>query len=69
MTEKEAQPKNDEGKSEEFPVAAVRPAADAGRFLQSRMWWLTLICLLLASWMTWSSLPEKGTEMMLAPRN
>ena len=65
MTEKEAQPKNDEGKSEEFPVAAVRPAADAGRFLQSRMWWLTLICLLLAFWMTWSSLPEKGTEIMI----
>ena len=65
MTEKGNQPDNADQKSEQFPVGAVRSTANAGRFLQSRMWWLTLMCLILAIWMAWSSLPEKGTEITI----
>ena len=65
MTEKENQPEDTGETPGEFPVAAVRSTASAGQLLQSRMWWLTLICLVLAIWMAWNSLPEKGTEITI----
>lgn len=55
---------SESGETESFPVATV---ADSGRgiFRQSRMWWLTGVCLVVAVLMTWRSLPEQGPEISI----
>ncbi|MEO2024669.1 MAG: MlaD family protein [Fuerstiella sp.] len=50
----------------EFPVAEVKDAASAPAVLRlSKMWWLTLLCLLLAIGLVWNSLPERGPEITI----
>ena len=50
----------------EFPVAEVKDAASAPAVLRlSKMWWLTLLCLLLAIGLVWTSLPERGLEITI----
>ncbi len=52
--------------SKEFPVARVVEAGGAGSILrQSKMWWITLLCLLLAAGLAWQSLPENGPEISI----
>lgn len=48
----------------EFPVAKVVETSSAtGMLRQSKMWWITLLCLLLAVWLAWSSMPETGPQI------
>lgn len=42
-----------------FPAAEVRDKSE-GLLRASKMWWVTLLCLILASWLTYRSLPETG---------
>ncbi|MEZ6121921.1 MAG: MlaD family protein [Planctomycetaceae bacterium] len=44
-----------------FPVAEIREAAAVGGILtHSRMWWVTVGCVILAGWLAWRSQPETG---------
>lgn len=50
----------------DFPEAKVLTTATGRTLLAaSRMWWLTLICLLIAILMVWRSLPERGIEVSI----
>ncbi|MEZ6127709.1 MAG: MlaD family protein [Planctomycetaceae bacterium] len=52
--------------TDEFPVANVIESGVATALLrQSRLWWVTLLCLILAVWLAWSSLPETGPEIRI----
>jgi len=52
--------------AEEFPTVTIVNASDAAGILrQSKMWWVTLVCLLLAGWLAWQSLPERGPEIQV----
>lgn len=48
----------------DFPVATINEAAP-GLLSASRMWWVTLVCLLLAIGMVWWSLPEAGRRLVI----
>ena len=50
-----------------FPEAEVRPtgAATSARFLQSKMWWVTLLCLLIAIFLSWQSHRPTGTSISI----
>ena len=53
----------------EFPVAKVPVAKvkDAAPLMlrSSRMWWLTLVCLILAIALAWQSMPKKGQRIAI----
>lgn len=50
----------------DFPTAATLETGTAAALVrQSRIWWITLFCLLLAAWLTWNSLPERGPEIVI----
>lgn len=50
----------------EFPVAKVVDTGNAtGILRQSKMWWITLLCLLLAVWLAWSSMPKTGPQISI----
>lgn len=48
-----------------FPVADVRTTGSRTTAVlrPSRLWWLTAACLLLAVWLTWTSLPPRGPRI------
>lgn len=46
----------------DFPVAKVKDAAPL-MLRSSRMWWLTLVCLILAIALAWQSMPQKGRRI------
>lgn len=46
-----------------FPVAEVKAARSI--FRQSKLWWLTLICLMLSVWLAWQSLPTEGPSIVV----
>ena len=48
----------------EFPVAKVKDAAPL-LLRSSRMWWLTLVCLILAIILAWQSMPQKGQRITI----
>lgn len=43
----------------QFPEAKVKDKP-ASLLRASKMWWVTLACLMLAMWLTWNSLPDRG---------
>lgn len=49
----------------EFPVADVRASLPHRLLRQSGMWWVTLICTVLAIYLTWRSLPEDGPRITI----
>jgi paraquat-inducible protein B len=50
----------------EFPVAKfVDTSSATGMLRQSKMWWITLLCLFLAVWLAWSSMPKKGPQISI----
>jgi len=53
--------------SESFPVAEIRGtrSATAAIVRQSKMWWLTLACLIIAFALTWRSIPSKGPTIII----
>ena len=71
MTEKDSssdstgETRDSSASSEEFPVAKVRSANGGSLLRQSRMWWITLICMLMAVWLAWQSLPEEGPTIVI----
>ncbi len=48
----------------DIPTAIVQKNANVS-LLQSKMWWITLICFAVAVGLAWNSLPESGTEIMI----
>lgn len=48
----------------EFPSATISESAP-GLLSASRMWWVTLLCLLLAVVLVWTSLPETGRRLTI----
>lgn len=60
-----AESSNADQTSDGFPVARVRDSAVGGIFRQSRMWWVTLACLLLAVGLAWNSVPERGPSITI----
>ncbi|MCR9197201.1 MAG: MlaD family protein [Planctomycetaceae bacterium] len=53
-----------ESTAPEFPSATVSEAAP-GLLSASKMWWVTLVCLLLSIGLVWSSLPETGQQIII----
>jgi paraquat-inducible protein B len=53
--------------TESFPVADIRGArsSTAAIVRQSKMWWLTLACLIIAFALTWRSIPSKGPTITI----
>lgn len=52
--------------SSQFPVAQIQDVrATSALMLSSKMWWVTAICLLLAVWMTWRSIPSNGPTIVI----
>ena len=52
--------------SSQFPVAQIQDVrATSALMLSSKMWWVTAICLLLAFWMTWRSIPANGPTIVI----
>jgi paraquat-inducible protein B len=50
----------------EFPLAEVKDTVSLPGLLRlSKMWWLTLLCLILAIELVWGSLPERGPEITI----
>lgn len=47
-----------------FPVATVK-STGGGLLRQSRMWWITLVCLLLAVLLAWQSIPDEGPQITI----
>jgi paraquat-inducible protein B len=50
-----------------FPVAEIRGAKNSTAAIvrQSKMWWLTLACLIIAFALTWKSIPSKGPTITI----
>lgn len=44
----------------EFPVAEVRPTTGLKSILASKMWWVTLVCVIVAVVLAWRSMPAAG---------
>lgn len=57
----------DQSATEPFPMADIQPAAglSSGRLLQSKMWWITLLCLSLAIYVSWTSHRPSGIEITI----
>lgn len=51
--------------NEELPTAKVRDKS-ASLLRASKMWWITLLCLIMASWLTYRSLPENGPMITIS---
>lgn len=64
-------PETDSGpedpKRPSFPVAEIREVSSttSALFRTSPMWWGTLICVLLAFWLTWQSIPSVGPTIVI----
>ena len=57
---------NTEAASARISTGTGGGVADHNRLLrQSKMWWITLVCLLLAAWLAWQSLPERGPQISI----
>ena len=50
-----------------FPIADIREvrALTSALFLRSKLWWATAACLLLAFWLTWTSIPSVGPSITI----
>lgn len=48
-----------------FPVAEVKPVGRIGGMLQSKMWWITLLCLGLAIYLAWHSHRPTGIPIVI----
>ena len=52
--------------SSQFPVAQIQDVrATSALMLSSKMWWVTAICLVLAFWLTWRSIPAHGPTIVI----
>ena len=52
--------------SSQFPVAQIRDVrTTSSLILSSKMWWVTALCLLLAFWLTWRSIPANGPTIVI----
>ncbi|MEQ9412014.1 MAG: MlaD family protein [Fuerstiella sp.] len=49
----------------DFPQAEVREAGAGALLRQSRLWWVTLGCLLLALGLAWQSMPQTGPRITI----
>ena len=54
--------KNVTTSNDEFPVAHIKPSTS---ILQSKMWWVTLLCLGLAIYMAWQSSRPMGIDIAI----
>ncbi len=52
--------------TEEFPVATVRERPSPRSILVSKMWWVTLACVVLAGVLAWRSLPKAGPVITIS---
>lgn len=50
-----------------FPVADIREiqAVTSALFLRSKLWWVTVVCFILAFWLTWTSIPSVGPTITI----
>lgn len=49
-----------------FPQAEIQEIRSTTAIIfESRMWWLTLICFVLAFWFTWKAIPSKGPTIVI----
>ncbi len=49
-----------------FPKAEIEEIRSTTAIIfESRMWWLTLICFILAFWFTWKAIPSKGPTIVI----
>lgn len=51
--------------SASFPVADVKPVGRFGGMLQSKMWWITLLCLGIAIYLAWNSHKPTGIPIVI----
>lgn len=51
--------------NKDFPVAKVKQSSTS-LLWASKMWWITLLCLILAAWLTYTALPPKGLMISIA---
>ncbi|MCA9047299.1 MAG: MCE family protein [Planctomycetaceae bacterium] len=52
--------------SNTIPMAEVREVAAVGSILtHSRLWWLTLGCVILAAWLVWKAQPQIGPQITI----
>lgn len=50
----------------QFPVAQIKEVkATSALMLSSKMWWVTAVCLVLAFWLTWRSIPSHGPTIVI----
>ena len=50
----------------QFPVAPIRDVqTTSALIMSSKMWWVTAVCLLLAFWLTWRSIPSHGPTIVI----
>ncbi|MCA9085476.1 MAG: MCE family protein [Planctomycetaceae bacterium] len=58
-------PRSEFTAGQEFPEALVVDSRGRSLLKWSSMWWLTLLCVLLAGWLTWRSLPNHGPRIRI----
>jgi len=49
----------------EFPVADIRERPSAQKLLASKMWWITLVCTIVALVLAWHSMPQTGPQITI----
>ncbi len=54
------------GDSAEFPVANVRERRSARRLMASKMWWITLACIVVSLTLAWKSIPRTGPQITIS---
>jgi paraquat-inducible protein B len=50
----------------EFPVAGIRQKPSAQKLLASKMWWITLVCIIVALVLAWQSMPQTGPQINIS---
>jgi paraquat-inducible protein B len=59
-------PVADQAAESKFPLAEIEEVkATSAIIFQSRMWWVTLVCFILAFWLTWRAIPSKGPSIVI----
>lgn len=54
------------GRPDDFPTAEVRQRVSRATIFVSKMWWLTLICMIVAVGLAWQSMPDAGPEITIS---
>jgi len=52
--------------SDPFPIANTRRKRSTSELLASKMWWLTLVCIVVACVLAWQSIPQIGPQITIS---